>query len=200
MAMATVNRRWTIATWMVARLDDRLDAAVRALEQIGADAIALQSIGEADTVDLAAALGVHHAWARSHHPRSRLLPGSAVGLAVVTPHRITGGHDLILGDPRSLWSSQRRVAQTVVIARADQSAYAVAHATERLDEAALPTGSAPLVRIRPAQVGIDDSRALQVPLGATTLAALSETPLDGIAPLLAVTFEMPWVQGDFPTP
>ena len=119
---------------------------------------------------------------------------------MLTPHRITGGHDLVLGEQRSLWSSKRRIAQTVVVARADQSAYTIAHAAERIDEAALPTGSAPLVRIRPVQVGVDDDRALQVPLGATTLAARTETPIDGIASLLSVTFEMPWVQGDFPTP
>lgn len=203
MAMTTVNRRWTVVTWMLARVDGvagaGTDTVTAALAATGPDAVALQSVDADRVAEIAAALGMHHAWARSHHPRSRLIPGSGIGLAVLSPHRISNPRDHVIGETRSLWSSKRRIAQTAVIERADHSAYTIAHAAERLDDATVPTGAAPLIRIRPPQVGIDRHRGLEVPVGATTLEVSTTAPIDGVAAMLMVRFEMPWVQGDFTT-
>jgi hypothetical protein len=196
MAMTTVNRRWTVVTWMLARAEWATDSVTAALAATGPDAVALQSVGEEQIAEIAAALGMQHAWARSHHPRSRLIPGSAVGLAVLSPHRISNPRDHVIGEMRSLWSSKRRIAQTAVIERADHSAYTIAHAAERLDDAAVPTGAAPIIRIRPPQVGVDHHRGLEVPVGATTLVVSTTTPIDGLAAMQMVRFEMPWVEGD----
>lgn len=198
MPIESVARRWTIATWLLARADEQVEAVAASLGTDTVDVVALQSVRERDAAHLSAALGCNHSWARSHHPRSRLLPGSAVGLAVLTPHRITASDDHLVGDHRSLWSSKRRIAQISIVERDDHSAYTIVHAAERIDGQTAPPGAAPPIVIRPAQIGVDDARAIQLPAGAVTVSASTTAPIDGGASLLVVTFEMPWVTGDFP--
>lgn len=198
MSAETVSRRWTIATWLVAGVD--ADAIARALLPLGADAVALQSLREADAERIATRLGVEHAWERSFHPRSRLLPGSAIGLAVLSPHSIDDSVSVVTNNHTSLWSKHRRIAQFAVVNRGDASGYTVGHAVGSPDPESMGPPPAPLVWFRPQQVGIDDDRAVEVPDDATIVDTTASTPVDGSAPLLTVTFEMPWVQGDFPTP
>ena len=58
------------------------------------------------------------------------------------------------------------------------------------------TGNA--VIVTPEQVGVDSARAIVLPESATMVHAQVERPIATVAPLQATTFEMPWVQGDFP--
>jgi hypothetical protein len=199
MAMATVNRRWTIATWLVAGAKPPPDGAVAALAHVDADAIALQSVGKRDVDEVAAALGMHCTWACSHYPRTRLFPGSAVGLAVLTPHRISFSDRHVVTGGRSAWSRSRRIAQNATVERSDHSAYTISHAAERVVGPATPSGAAPSIIIRPPQVGVDDKRAIELPTGASMVTSVASTPIERAAAMLVVTFEMPWVQGDFPT-
>ena len=191
-------RRWTIATWLVGSAAGETEAVVRALESVGADAIALQSLGERDLEQIAAALGFTHAWELSHYPRSRLFPGSGVGLAVITPHRVTGSHASVSNEHRSTWSPKRRIEHVAVVERPDHSAYAIAHSVGPTVEVASPSGPVPTVIIRPEQVGVDPGRAVELPEHATPVGDEVVRPVAGAAELQVVTFEMPWVQGDFP--
>lgn len=196
--METVPRRWTIATWLVPHAGDDTEAIVRALDASAADAIALQSVRERSLVEIGAALGMHHSWELSHHPRSRLLPGSAVGLAVLSPHHVTDSHSTVTNEHRSTWSTKRRIVQTALVERADHSASAIRHALGPVRSDHAPHGGMPMVRIRPEQVGVDASRAVELPPGSETIAAETSRPVADGAHLLSVTFELPWVQGDFP--
>ena len=198
MPAETVSPRWTIVTWLVAGID--AGAIGRALQPLGADAIALQSLHEADAEQVADDLGVERAWERSFHPRSRLLAGSALGLAVLSPHSIGDSVSVVTNNHSSIWSRHRRIAQFAVVHRDDHSGYTIGHAVGSPDPESMGPPPAPLVWCRPQQVGIDADRAVEVPDDATVVDATTARPVDGSAPLLTVIFEMPWVQGDFPTP
>ncbi len=197
MAMETVLRRWTIATWLVARGGDHLEAIANTLEPLRADAVALQSIGERDASTIAAAIGCNVAWELSHHPRSRLFPGSAIGLAVISPHTITQSASTVINDHPSTWSTKRRVVQVAQVDRHDATVYAISH---QVGPARTFVGqsSAPHVAITPEQVGVDSSRAIALPDDATLVSHQVTTPVDGLEPMQATTFDMPWVKGDFP--
>lgn len=197
MPAETVSRRWTIASWMVATAD--ADAVGRALDRIDADAIALQSLTEDDAERIAGRLGIGCAWVLSFYPTSRLFPGSARGLAVLSPHSIADSVSFVTNNHSSTWSRQRRVAQFAVVRRSDHSGYTIGHAVGSPDPESMERPPAPLVWFRPEQIGIDAGRAVEVPDRANIVGTDASTPLEGSPPLLSVTFEMPWVQGDFPS-
>jgi hypothetical protein len=194
--METVSRSWTIASWLLAGHGDDVVAIDRALDGLDADVVLVQSVRERDVVQLAAALGANHVWARSHHPRGRL-SSRAVGLAVLTPHRITTARVDVISTARSTWSRHRRTAQTATVERADHSGYTFGHAAAPNDAPTVPTGGAPAVTVHPARIAADPARALDLPDGATIVSAAAHRPFDG-EPLLVATFAMPWVRGDFP--
>lgn len=198
MSTETVVRRWTVATWLVAGLADRLEVITQAVEAADVDALALQSLRRSDAEAIGAALGMNVAWELSHHPVTRLFPGSGVGLAVLTPHTITASHAVVTNEHRSTWSNKRRIAQFAVVERHDQTAYAIGHAVGPARGIATPTGSYPLVAMTPEQVGVDSSRAVTLPDGATLVQSQVTQPAAGHAHLQVTTFEMPWVRGDFP--
>ena len=193
----TVLRRWTVATWLLAGVDD-FEAVAHALEPLGADAIALQSVHERDADTVAAALGMQMAWEVSHYPRSRILLGSSVGLAVLTPHRVSSSHATVTSAKTSLWSSARRVAQFCTVERHDQTGYTVVHAVGPNHGAGVDAGGFPLVRMVPEQVGVDETRAIELPGEATGVSHSTVTPVEGANDLQATSFELPWVRGDFP--
>jgi hypothetical protein len=198
MPIETVLRRWTVATWLIAGHGDDVEPIGRAIEEVAADAVLLQSIRQPDAQQLAAGLGFHHVWAMSHSPRSRLIRGSAVGLAVLTPHRIGDTFDVVVSEQRSKWSNQRRIAQTATVKRPDHSSYAFGHAVAPVSVFTSQPGSAPPVRVYPARIDGDPSQAVELPDGADIVSLNTVRPITGAAQLLSVTFEMPWVQGDFP--
>lgn len=198
MSAETILRRWTIITWMVAHGRSDLDEVISALRPVATDAVALQSLERRDVERIADALGMNHAWEVSHHRRSRLLPGSGVGLAILSPHRIEGSTSSVINGHESLWSSERRIAQWATVARSDHSAYSVGHAVGTAPTGVFPTGSAPLVEIRPEQVDHDPDRAIGLPPGAVSIESTMTRPIEHVTPMLSVTFDMPWVQGDFP--
>ena len=200
MPIETVLRRWTLATWLVAGTDADVGAVDRALERVTADVVLLQSIRRIDAQQLAAGLGFHHVWALSHSPHSRLLRGSAVGLAVLTPHRIGDTLDVVVSEKRSKWSKQRRIAQTATVIRSDHSSYAFGHSVAPVSVFRSQPGDPPPVRVHPARIDSDPNQAVELPDGANPVSVEAVRPIDGAAQLLSVTFEMPWVQGDFPTP
>lgn len=200
MPMQSVSRRWTVASWLLARHDDRLDAISDAVRAVGADAFVAQSIGEGEAERLAGSLGFHRTWAISHHPHSRLLPGSGVGLAVMTPHEITSAIDTVISESSSLWSTHRRIAQAVLVDRADHSGYVIAHAVAEAGTVPSPSPGAPMVRVHPARVATDPDHAIELPDTCTDVAISSSTPVEGMEPMVVASFDMLWVQGDFPTP
>ena len=198
MPAQSIERSWTVVTWLVAHGRSDLDAVVGALRRVEADAIALQSLEESDVEHIADALGVRSAWELSYHPVSRLIPGSGIGLAVLSPHAIDVSQHVVINEHHSTWSKHRRIAQFAVVDRADHSSYAIGHAVGTVAAGAMPGVSAPLVMIRPEQVEHDPGRAVEVPSGATVTNTEVVRPIGNAEPMLTVTFEMPWVQGDSP--
>lgn len=194
----TVTRRWTVATWLLTGTHD-VDRATAALSALEADVIAVQSVRRAFASQLAERLGVQHEWALSHYPHTPLFRSQAVGLATLTPHRIVEHREQVLSKATSTWSNDRRIAQAVLVERADRSAYAVLHSVPPVDTTIGLGGSAPTIVIRPVQVGIDDTRAVQLPADAAVVSAQTTTPIAGGQPMLVVGFEQSWVQADFPS-
>lgn len=197
MPMETVLRTWTVVSWLLPH--DRDADVAAALTGIDADAFALQSLSRDSTDGLADRLEVNSAWELSFHPRSRLLPGGGIGLAVLTRHSIADSVSVVSNNHSSTWSKHRRIAHFAVVTRRDHSGYTIGHAAGSPDPETLGHPPAPLVWFRPPQIGVDDDRAIALPDGATLVTATSTTPLVGANPMLTATFEMPWVRGDFPT-
>lgn len=200
----TVSRRWTIATWLLAGFDDdTADDLAASLRGLGADVIVLQSVPRSLAERLGATLAMHSQWALSHYRRSPLLRRSGVGLATLTPHTVRSSTDRVISPQESTWSPKRRIAQSTLVQRADHSAYQVLHAGTSVDDAAGPGGGqgggAPTIVVRPAQVGIDAGRAVELPKGSVVVSSDSTAPIAGAQPLLAVTFDHDWVAADFPT-
>jgi hypothetical protein len=197
-----VTRRWTVASWLLTRWGHDIDAVVRALATIEADALAVQSVRARDATEIATQLDLHHVWAKSHHPRSPLVPRSAVGLAIMSPHRITGSLQSAVGEHTSIWSTKRRIVQIATVQRAsDHTSYSFGHSLAPVDvfdgAGSSTAGSAPLVVIRPSRVGVDDARAIEVPDTADVSSIEVRRPIPEAEPLLVTAFEMPWVQGGF---
>lgn len=194
--METVPRTWSIASWLVPHLD--VGVIGDSIAGLDVDAVALQSITNDDVERLADRLGVRHAWELSHHPTSRLLPGSGVGLAVLTRHAIGDSASVVTNNHSSTWSRQRRIAHFAVVERSDHSGYTIGHAVGAPDPESMGAPPAPLVWFRPEQIGIDDARSVDLPADATVIATTATEPVGDAAKLLVVTFVVPWVQGDFP--
>ena len=199
MPIDTVPRRWTLATWLVAGHGGQVETIDRAITDVSADAVLLQSIRQSEVEQLAASLGFHHVWALSHYPRSRLIRGSGVGLAVLSPHRIVEAFDVVVGEHRSSWSKQRRIAQTATVARDDHSGYQFGHAVAPVTVFGSQPNAAPAVRVHPARIDSDPALAVELPDAASVVSLAVAHPIADAAALLSLTYEMPWVQGDFPT-
>ncbi|MFW2333477.1 hypothetical protein [Ilumatobacter sp.] len=199
MPAETVPRTWTIASWLVARTANEPDEVAEALHTTGADAIALQSLRRDDAERIADRLGADCAWELSFHPRSRLLPGSGIGLAILSRNTIGDSVSFVTNNHTSTWSRNRRIAQFAVVTRDDHSGYTIGHAVGSPDPEAMGRPPAPLVWFRPAQVESQPERAVDLPDQANGITVEATTPLATGPPLLLVTFEMPWVQGDFTT-
>lgn len=196
MPMETVPRTWSIASWLVPNLGT--DAIGDGLADVDVDAVALQSVKRDDVERVAQRLGIRHAWELSFHPASRLIPGSGIGLAVLTRHTIGDSAGVVTNNHSSTWSRHRRIAHFAVVQRADHSGYTIGHAVGAPDPESSGAPPAPLVWFRPEQVGIDDTRAVDLPDGATVTGTRTSEPVAGASKLFVVTFDMPWVQGDFP--
>jgi len=196
MTARTVIREWTVATWLLAGGRDHLASVVDALGGTHADAIALQSVRRDDAESIADVLDCRLRWDLSYYPASRLFAGSGVGLAVLTPHTIEAAAAAVSNDHPSTWSRDRRIGQVVTVSRHDQTAYAIAHVVG--SGPAPDSGGYARVTIVPEQVGVDAERAISVPDSATVLRTDVTTPIATVAAMQATTFEMPWVQGDFP--
>jgi len=197
MPAETVIRRWTIGSWLVAGIDAA--SIGETLAGVDADAIALQSIRKAEVEQVADRLSMRHAWELSYHPVTRLLPGTAIGLAVLTRHSIGDSASIVTNNHSSTWSRHRRIAHFAVVDRADHSAYTIGHAVCSPDPESIGgTPPAPLVWFRPAEVDVEPDRAVDLPEDVTAAETAVQRPVAGEPPLLTVTFDMPWVQGDFP--
>jgi len=197
MPLETVSRTWTIGSWLVAGIEAA--AIGEALAGVDADAFALQSIRKDDIERVADRLSMRHVWELSYHPMTRLFPGTGVGLAVLTYHSIGDSASIVTNNHSSTWSRKRRIAHFAVVDRADDSGYTIGHAVGSPDPTSMGgTPPAPLVWFRPAQVDVDPDRAVDLPDDATISQTAVQRPVAGKQPLLTVTFDMPWVQGDFP--
>lgn len=194
--METVPRTWSIASWLVPNLGT--GAIGDGLACLDVDAVALQSVKRDDVEQVADRLGIRHAWELSFHPASRLIPGSGIGLAVLTRHTIGDSAGVVTNNHSSTWSRHRRIAHFAVVRRADHSGYTIGHAVGAPDPESLGAPPAPLVWFRPEQVDVDDTRAVDLPDGAVVTGTRTSEPVADAPKLFVVTFDMPWVQGDFP--
>jgi hypothetical protein len=198
MPAETVHRTWTIASWLVALTAKEPTAIGDTLLAAGdLDAVALQSVREHDAERIAGRWGATCAWELSFYPRSRLLPGSGIGLAVLSRHTIDDSVSFVTNNHTSTWSTRRRVAQFALVNRADHSGYTIGHAVGSSDPESMGRPPAPLVWFRPEQVATDPARAVDLPDQAAAVSIETTTPLTTGPPLLLATFEMPWVRGDF---
>lgn len=195
--MGTVARSWTVASWLLARARS-VSSIVSALSRADLDAVALQSVGKSDARRIAERLDMHWAWELSHHPTSRLIPGGGVGLVVMTPHRLSDSSSVVTNAHASPWSKQRRIVQFATVERRDHSGYTIGHTVGAPDPDPPADTAFPMVWFRPVQIGVDDGRAVELPVGAATVRTEVTEPVEGMASLCAVTFELPWVEGDFP--
>ncbi len=197
MPATTVTRRWTVVTWLVAGASDEVMAVRNALRSIGADAVALQSVRRDAARAIAEPLEHRHEWALSFYAQTPIMRSSGVGLCVLTPHEIPNVRSSVISARSSVWSRQRRIAQAAVVRRADHSEYRLLHRVGA-DPAGEPVDTGNVVIITPEQVGVDAARAIVLPEAARLVDARVERPIATVAPLQATTFEMDWVQGDFP--
>lgn len=199
MAAETVPRTWTIASWLVAGVATEPATVADALLAAGPDAVALQSLREDDAERIAERWGSSCAWELSFYPRSRLLPGSGLGLAVLSRHEIGDSVSFVTNNHSSTWSKHRRIAQFAVVRRSDHTGYTIGHAIGSPDPE--PTGlpPAPLVWFRPEQIDADAHRAVDLPEGASAGEFVRTSPHGANSPMLLVSFQMPWVRGDFAT-
>ncbi len=117
MPVETVLQRWKLTTSLLAGHDAGFEGIEGVLAVVDADVALLQSISEAEVRRPAAGLGIGHVRAFSHHPHSRLIPDSAVGRAVLTPHRITESWSVVVNAYRSKWSKNRRAGHIATAPR-----------------------------------------------------------------------------------
>ncbi len=106
-------------TWNIrgsARPDLAAIAAVVAAER--PDAIAVQEIGRRQADTLATMLRWHHCWARKHYPYSPVLWHLAEGLAIMSPHRLSGTTNRSLSPERSTWTHRHRIVLATSVQRA----------------------------------------------------------------------------------
>lgn len=194
--MQTQLLRWTIATALVAGVDD-LDQQADLFAAFNADAIAVQGVAEHDCEALADRLGMRAAWSLSYYSRTPLMKSSGIGLAVITSLTAHEPAVQVVAGRDSGWSRDRRIAQTVTVERSDHSAYAIRQSLD--DPGEWPTTRAPAVTIRPQQVGIDDSRAIELPPKAVEIEIHQPVTITGTQAVIAATsFSMPWVASNVP--
>ena len=106
-------------TWNI-RGSARPDLAAIAAVIAGAlpDAIAVQEIGRRQADALADILRWHHCWARKHYPYSPVLWRLAEGLAIMSPHPLSGTTNRSLSPERSTWTHHHRIALATSVQRA----------------------------------------------------------------------------------
>lgn len=195
----SVSRTWTVASWCLGAAWQASDVPIDTLDGFDCDIVAIQWIRSRRARTIADRLDLPYAWARSHHPRSRLIPGSAVGLAVLTPHRISISVDGAIGEPASLWSPDRRAMQAVTVARSDQTSYTICHGTAALGPEVTDSANGPptLVVGEPSGPGL--RTPIDLPDGARMVSTEHHTPIEGVSPLVVASFEMTWVEDGFAT-
>lgn len=195
----SVNRTWAVVSWRLGTAGHDTDAAVDALDPLDVDVVALQWVRAREVRAIANHLDLPYVWARSHHPVSRLVPGSAIGVAVMTPHRIVSSTARPIGDETSLWSSRRRVMQAVGVTRKDHTGFTIVHGSGPLpSDADRAASGAPAILVDGA-TGPGMRPQVGVPDGATLLSSDHRRPIDGAAQLVVTRFEMTWVEGGFAT-
>lgn len=137
--------RWTIASWNLhGSARPPLEAVGPAIGRLGADVVALQEVRRSQAERLAESLGMQVVWGRKHFPHTRLVPWTAEGLAVLTPHRVELVAVEVVSRTRRSWTWRRRVMIEALVERADASGYRILNLHlsphdapgERLEEAA----------------------------------------------------------------
>jgi endonuclease/exonuclease/phosphatase family metal-dependent hydrolase len=93
---------------------DAVTARIRALAGGDPDVIALQEVQRRQAIALATRLGMTATWKFKHWP----IVERSEGLAVLTPHRLTGRRGLVL-QRAPFWSWRRRIAILARISRDD---------------------------------------------------------------------------------
>ena len=191
--------RWTIASWRLGEWARDRDRFIDQLEAIGADAIALQRLTARAARAISDALDLPHVWERSHYPEPRIAPRPSVGLAVLTPHRVTATSAIAVTSETSTWSSRRRILQTVALRRSDGQTLAISH---RSDSGSGPPFAdiaehTPVLSINPFPAVGGDTPRISVPTGGSLRAQDVLTPIEGAPPLVVTSFETARARDDF---
>jgi len=101
---------WTVTTWNVhGSARPPIDALAEVIATESPDVVAVQEIRAGQARALARALAMRRVWALKHYPYTRLLFWTGEGLALLSPHGLSGvGHaELSLRQRR--WSHRRRI-------------------------------------------------------------------------------------------
>lgn len=85
------------------------------------DVLALQEIRRSQARSLAAELRWNHEWTRKHYPYTPLVWWLAEGLAIMSPHSLTGAAHRTLSPGVSTWTYRHRVVQAATVRRGDES-------------------------------------------------------------------------------
>ncbi len=99
------------------------------------DVVGLQEIRRGQANAVATALGWHHVWARKHFPYGPIW-WLAEGMAIMSPHEISGHQHFVLNRGASVWSHRRRVMQRVWLTLPDGGRLRVYNAHLASDSAA----------------------------------------------------------------
>jgi endonuclease/exonuclease/phosphatase family metal-dependent hydrolase len=96
-----------------------VDVAAR-IRAAGVDVVGLQEIRRRQARAVATALGWHHVWARKHFPYGPIW-WLAEGMAIMSPHVLSGHQHFVLNRGTSIWSHRRRIMQRAWLTLPDSS-------------------------------------------------------------------------------
>jgi endonuclease/exonuclease/phosphatase family metal-dependent hydrolase len=113
---------WRIVTWNLLGSRGLLtDRVAGVLEDLRPDAVALQEVQHRQVRRLAHRLGWNHHWTVKHYPYSPLVWWRAEGLAILTPHSLTGDAHAVISRGVSNWTYRHRVVIAATVGRADDT-------------------------------------------------------------------------------
>jgi endonuclease/exonuclease/phosphatase family metal-dependent hydrolase len=101
---------WRVLTWNVrGAARPPLATLAEVIREYEPDVVALQEIQPHQARGLAQLLGWQHRWGRKHYPYSHAVWWRAEGLAIMSPHRLTGFHHQSISPGVHPWTWRHRV-------------------------------------------------------------------------------------------
>jgi endonuclease/exonuclease/phosphatase family metal-dependent hydrolase len=114
---------WRVTTWnLQGSASPPLDRVAEVVTDLAPDVLVLQEIRRAQCRRLARALRWRRTWHRKHHPYSPLVWWTTEGMAIITPHRLSGSTSQTLTPGLSTWTYRHRVAVQATVRQPDGTA------------------------------------------------------------------------------